>query len=1812
MAGNTIMTAKNSFSEGLIMDFAPDNTNANSLTSALNATLLTFNGNEMSLQNDMGNGRVETAYLPDGYIPVGTCEFGDIIYIVSYNPLIDKAQIGCFPSPERNISSEELHTPEVSLKAEEFQEMESVTFENGTSGTRPTGKIKTTAVKKVLFQNNLHPGDQYIISAKNLNGSYLSDFGNEDHLKGEFPKLWKINVVSIEDSGKINYLDSNVKWYNNDYYIQQSAQSSTGSIDIDEYRTLVSSAYNTYSSKVSGKLALLVELEKINSFDCTWEVYAIPEALQCYKRTTYTDCTNLMLDFNITSKTDDSDLIHPYDYVCYINKDAKMREVITNGRLITNQTIDEIYTKGNAVLYNIKPAITVYTCPTERLGQQSSVEFKEDGDLITFNDANGIKRLLIKTSHTQGDYTLYIPCLQYNQDEIKKDSEETNSHEFLISQYKETLDYLKCSESQYIYFCLQNIKHEINAGAFVRSYAMLLTKNDSEIVPSEATNIQIDKLYFILTRNCIKTSDNFIWVAVNSANISIDSEILIGTDENDNQYYGKSYQIYFNCNWSGDHYDINPSCIIVKNEWDTSIFKDILPLFDKQCLQLTRSYLPELDTYSDYKKHCYNKQVMTYLNTSIKSRTYEDDGTLIEGKYKTNLGLIDINDDVVNNYFKYPVTKYFSTFNIPNKLIKKEIQNEQSVEVVQSLTSDKLIYNYTLTPAMPYGKLDDLAVSGYIDFNKIGTNYFDLTQWRYYNYDNTIQLTLGLETYTEPNRKVQEVIIEFYDNQGLAAAYHLNNKNSYSGQFSDILTLNSKDTKLNAINKDGVEQTHPGILVNDPGENPEEKYVKIEQTDDQGNIISTTWYENDAGVLHSNWLYLAKIYIKSSYVDSNGIYLGNADYKVFERWVWTNTLFNEYYYNTLDFVDLKPSLAFDVGGSYSTVEDKWDWQSFTYDTTFKNQGSLSYQNLSANVECINQTSNDVNVNLKLEVGLYNTHNTFALNAANVDRINIQIYEGDDNLKTYPEQPVIKYYSGEFGSLESIYPTIDENLSGTVDLNNVGKRFATLLGTDSQSDKELYSGENNYQYYKDTAKLVFANEKWDVPITLSVVQDGILNKSFAVSKTKQNKAIPSTGVDTEINSGSSDLEESFKQEGGYGIGENLGSIDSIKPGDFELADNDVVCLKYDSVSTWLEIPKKLEELGVNSSYQLPNIYTEGKPNEDWYYINSALKNWLSETELPYVLFGYSTDEEKIYVYDYSNNYYKNKINNFKIHIEEGVYLIDIPESVNLYKITETNRYLIKESKFKQTKSEDVTFEIVGECESLTLRKLLDQSSTKDEIVYLNLDNELKTINTTSYNYTLSDLLGTKLDLIFSAIKFSKYLTQYSSYTPNGQNISVLKSFIYEKSDLEKYNLALVPAPGYNNEYIPYFRRGIFIGLTNVVGEDTRYNMGRLNFIKTGSDIEQLTTIKPEEFSRHGQIEARQAYQSRTLGNGNGDKDIPYQTILTRDVIFQYDVNKDLRNQLFVPITFGYSVDEDKNERYKTVTRDNTFTVWYYWDGKDYSTADPVQLGGSLAFLNNSKIYIEDNWINNNVYENSRKVFTYLRHLFYLTDETSDNSDENTYTYASNYAYLDGDYSLYTKDVIVKVAELESFTDSLLMQGIPIKDYVSVIKGTDTSNLNNVDFQSKGIIKNIPFQVIMNYVKPSLNVASDEDQGILVRSTVPTIPQYIKQDLKRNVLYVFNKDSNVFDSITQVDKIYMFENERFTISDNDVISSTCQESSSQEQLKIGNLKNCLSYTNNTLVAKSQLNTTEKTYKINFTNHNKEKRGLSNFENNLKFFE
>lgn len=88
----------NTFSDGLIKDLNPINTPNTALTDCVNGTIITYDGNEYSLQNDRGNYALENCKLPDGYIPVGTAEYGGILYIVSYSPIEKRMEIGSYPS----------------------------------------------------------------------------------------------------------------------------------------------------------------------------------------------------------------------------------------------------------------------------------------------------------------------------------------------------------------------------------------------------------------------------------------------------------------------------------------------------------------------------------------------------------------------------------------------------------------------------------------------------------------------------------------------------------------------------------------------------------------------------------------------------------------------------------------------------------------------------------------------------------------------------------------------------------------------------------------------------------------------------------------------------------------------------------------------------------------------------------------------------------------------------------------------------------------------------------------------------------------------------------------------------------------------------------------------------------------------------------------------------------------------------------------------------------------------------------------------------------------------------------------------------------------------------------------------------------------------------------------------------------------------------------------------------------------------------------------------------------------------------------
>lgn len=951
MAGNTIMTAKNSFQKGILMDFSPENTSADSLTSALNATFVTFNGNEGSLQNDMGNGRVETAYLPEGYVPVGSCEFGDIIYIVSYNPLIDKAQIGCFPSPERNLSSDELGQESVTIKSDDFQENNYVfyvfddIYEGDGYGTyreatedeidevgkesfieikkekydkyinseqntpinngdnlyyikvlTETGKLKTTSIKKILYKSNLNPGDQYVVYYDESGDmTKITDYETTSKKLNGLPKLLNIKVVSIEDNGKMTVLDSNVKWYDlknnengepkNYFKFIPNEENNAEKIDLDQYRSVVSSAYNTYSSKVSGKLALLIELEKISGFSCGWE------ALASNREITIEYCTLPVGDNPKTETTWSTVFTEEEGKVTWFRYKIESTDW-SEPKEYSEQNLPHIYNiyfnySWETNNKNINPKYSILT--------YSAIENENGVNVNTLtNDIR--KKIIIPNQYDELNPTplhtfgrLYKP---ENSDSyyLYDDYIKTYLHGDISGKIKESGNSLNSN--------ITTIQHVIENGEY---------QFGDEIIAKET--IEVGKYLLNATRG------------------------KITVNENENKY---EYKYYNN---------------------------------DKEIIPVT------------------------------------------------------ISDDVINNTFKTQVRKKLGTFVVPGN-------------------TPNINYHYKVCPAMPYGMLEEYTIDDVIQLDKLGTTNIQVKDWRYYVYSNLLTLTWGLDAYTEPGKEISEVILEFYDNCGICAAYHANNYNSYNGTFTVNIPLDVKNQTLNNKTWEGENFVHLGKLVLDniakdefnrrvpiytrkDGEFIRYKYNNeiigysyIEHTHKRGN---TDYHYDDSGLLYSNLLYLVKIIVKVENKLSTGEYIYNDKPLIFYRWLWTNSLLNDFYQKVTDFDYIQPSLNLDLNCTYNTKTSDDDGL-IPFTTTEIKKEIINVKDSLQTSQYIQNINNSQQPNVKLtpQVYLVNNYNTFKLNSDYFIDMNVIISLANEYIENTPEQPIIKYYDKTIPGLTQLF------------------------------------------------------------------------------------------------------------------------------------------------------------------------------------------------------------------------------------------------------------------------------------------------------------------------------------------------------------------------------------------------------------------------------------------------------------------------------------------------------------------------------------------------------------------------------------------------------------------------------------------------------------------------------------------------------------------------------------------------------------------------------------------------------------------------
>ena len=355
--------ATNTFQEGMVMDFNPLTTPDNVVTNCLNGTLITFNGNEYVLQNDMGNGRVETAYLPEGYVPLGTAELGGIVYIVSYNPFNNKCQIGSFPSPERNITSDELfediNNP-VTISDEDFIEKCENEECNDTDRC-----ISAPIIKKQLGDWVLHPGDKFLVCGNSIkkNITCISRYKDGEEIKGYVT----FRFATIDNSGRIIYLDDLKKYQIQndegifDSNIKEGTAKSSVSSNVDDYRRIVGSDYNIFSSKIAGNLYIIGQLEVVDYIESvTWNVKNIKD----YNLETTSDPNTVIVssegkrrkysvEFSVQSVSERGNKLRGIKQ--YHSSETTPIEIIDEGKNLITYTINYIAKETDSIIAEIIP-----------------------------------------------------------------------------------------------------------------------------------------------------------------------------------------------------------------------------------------------------------------------------------------------------------------------------------------------------------------------------------------------------------------------------------------------------------------------------------------------------------------------------------------------------------------------------------------------------------------------------------------------------------------------------------------------------------------------------------------------------------------------------------------------------------------------------------------------------------------------------------------------------------------------------------------------------------------------------------------------------------------------------------------------------------------------------------------------------------------------------------------------------------------------------------------------------------------------------------------------------------------------------------------------------------------------------------------------------------------------------------------------------------------------------------------------------------------------------------------------------------------
>lgn len=364
----------NSFSGGLISDLNPITTPPSVLTDALNATMLTFDGNELVLQNDMGNITLtdpndseKFVRLTPGFIPLGVKEYAGIMYIISHNPTTLETEIGSFPGPDFIDSNS--YTENSTVPTE-------IVVANATeTDTSKLGIVYPITVSKVK------PGDYFVVTLPSLEGlTTLTD------LTGR--KTYRVRLVNI-DSNNRDVTDkflSEQKYLSaptvlggtqyNQWFLPKAFAAGTNLENYINYSGNLSKVY-PFNLK-SGRLGVKFELEDIDLFRISVNTTG------AYMPTLTTVINTATPIYKLTF--DKFDVQEPSDF--------KVEKIVFEYKLYDNVTGEDV-TPDPATITKV-----LTTDFTKTAGTTAIISS------IIPEDPNGLFQLILGTKNVTIDYTI--------------------------------------------------------------------------------------------------------------------------------------------------------------------------------------------------------------------------------------------------------------------------------------------------------------------------------------------------------------------------------------------------------------------------------------------------------------------------------------------------------------------------------------------------------------------------------------------------------------------------------------------------------------------------------------------------------------------------------------------------------------------------------------------------------------------------------------------------------------------------------------------------------------------------------------------------------------------------------------------------------------------------------------------------------------------------------------------------------------------------------------------------------------------------------------------------------------------------------------------------------------------------------------------------------------------------------------------------------------------------------------------------------------------------------------------------------------